>query len=208
MKADLRSVTLETRFHVTRIWEESNILWWILRKLGDFWMEIGRAHCHEPPGSLTARNYLTSETIVAFLFGQYVGLCWGNRMHLLSAVECRIPTVWFINPYSLVFPLGINYDNRFASATSKYHGELWKQCGKTSLQIAGNHCILLCLVQHVVTLQPEEETVISIQYMQGLLSVFCKITITKHFCSWKRHHVAGRGLWFKRCYYLSVSFVV
>lgn len=43
---------------------------------------------------------------------------------LLSAVECRISTVLFINPYSSVFPLAISYDNRFISATSKYHGEL------------------------------------------------------------------------------------
>jgi hypothetical protein len=68
----LWSVTFETRFYVTCKWEKGNALWWILRKLGDFLMQLGRAHCSELPRFLTARNYLTSETSVTFLFGQYI----------------------------------------------------------------------------------------------------------------------------------------
>lgn len=42
------------------------MLRWILRKLGDFWMQIGWADGHERPSSLKVRNYLAIETTVTF----------------------------------------------------------------------------------------------------------------------------------------------
>ena len=55
------------------------------------------------------------------------------------------------------------------------HPNIMANCGSNAEKL---HCRLQRITHFFVPFIAEEETVISIQYMQRLLSIFCKITIT------------------------------